>query len=128
MGLNAGPDSRSRVLMANCVLLVTCPNPEVGERIARELVEKRLAACGNVTTPVTSVYRWQGKVQRESEVQLILKTRRILVNPCVRAIRELHPYEVPEIIALPIIGGLSDYLGWIESETSVVKRPRRASR
>lgn len=114
--------------MANCVLLVTCPNPEVGERIARELVEKRLAACGNVTTPVTSVYRWQGKVQRESEVQLILKTRRILVNACVRAIRELHPYEVPEIIALPIIGGLSEYLGWIESETSVVKRPRRASR
>jgi len=106
--------------MAYCVLLVTCPNPEVGERIARVLVEKRLAACGNVTTPVTSVYRWKGKVQRDSEALLVLKTRRNLVATCVRRIRALHPYELPEIIALPVVGGLKDYLSWVDSET----RPR----
>src|SRR3970040_1575182 len=113
--------------MANCVLLVTCPNPEVGERIARELVEKRLAACGNVTPPLTRVDRWHGKVQREAGLVLILMPPRALVNACVRAVRELPPYEVPEIIALPIIGGLPEYLGWIESEPSALKRPRRAS-
>jgi len=106
--------------MAYCVLLVTCPNPEVGERIARALVEKRLAACGNVTTPVTSVYRWKGKVQRDAEALLVLKTRRTLVATCVRRIRALHPYELPEIIALPVVGGLKDYLNWVDSET----RPR----
>ena len=113
--------------MAYCVLLVTCPNSEVGERIARVLVEKRLVACGNVTTPVTSVYRWKGKVQRDSEALLVLKTRRTLVATCVRRIRALHPYELPEILALPVVGGLKDYLNWVDSETRPRTRGRRGA-
>lgn len=113
--------------MAYCVVLVTCPNPEVGERIARTLVVKRLAACGNVTTPVTSVYRWKGKVQKDSEVLLVLKTRRALVSACVRQIRALHPYKVPEIIALPIVGGFKDYLTWVDSETTPRTRGPRGA-
>jgi len=109
-----------------CILFVTCPDAEVAESIARALVEKRLAACGNVTPPVTSVYRWKGEVHREGEVLLLVKTRRGLVPECARAIRTLHPYEVPEIIALPIIAGSREYLEWIRAETR--RPPARSGR
>ena len=112
-----------------CVVLVTCPDAAVAESIARDLVERRLAACGNVTAPVTSVYRWKGEIHREGEVLLLVKTRRDLVPDCVPAIRALHPYEVPEIVALPIIAGFREYLEWIRIETRRLparsRRPRR---
>jgi periplasmic divalent cation tolerance protein len=109
-----------------CILFVTCPDAKVAEAIARDLVEARLAACGNVTAPVTSVYRWKGEVHREEEVFLLVKTRRDLVPGCVHAIRALHPYEVPEIVALPIVAGSREYLDWIRAESrSPAKRPRR---
>jgi len=101
-----------------CILFVTCPDAKVAEAIARDLVDKRLAACGNVTPPVTSVYRWKGKVVREPEVLLLVKTRGSLVAACTRAIRAKHPYELPEIVAVPIVGGLPAYLRWVAGETT----------
>jgi len=83
------------------MLVVTCPDVRTAESIARRLVEERLVACGNVTTPVTSIYRWKGKVQRDSEAILLLKTRRSLIRDSTRRVRSLHPYELPEIIAIP---------------------------
>ncbi len=100
-----------------CILFVTCPDAKVAEAIVRDLVDRRLAACGNVTPPVTSVYRWKGKVVRESEVLLLVKTRRSLVAACTRAIRAKHPYELPEIVAVPIIAGSPAYLRWVAGET-----------
>ncbi len=108
--------------MPNVVLIVTCPNSRVAVSIARRLVNERLAACGNVTAPVTSVYRWKGIVRRESEVVLFLKTRRSLVDDCVRTIRGVHPYELPEILAVPVVAGLPEYLAWVREET---RPPRR---
>src|SRR5437879_7159038 len=103
-----------------CLLPVSCPNAKVAEAIAFDLVDGKLAACGNVTSPVTSVYRWKGKVRRESEVILFVKTRRSLVAACTEAIRALHPYEVPEIVAVPIVGGLPAYLRWVVRGTRAV--------
>ena len=86
--------------MEYAMLLVTCPNARVAESIARRMVGFRLAACGNVTRPMTSIYRWKGKMRRESEVLLFLKTRKSLVDICTNSIWALHPYEVPEILAI----------------------------
>jgi periplasmic divalent cation tolerance protein len=109
--------------MDYAMIVVTCPSPDVAESIARRLVDERLAACGNVTAPVTSVYRWKGIVRRESEVVLFLKTRRSLVGDCVRTIRGVHPYELPEILAIPVVAGLREYLAWVRAET----RPPRGT-
>ncbi len=109
--------------MTLCMIVVTCPTRKVAEATARRLVEDRLAACGTVTAPATSLYRWNGKVHRDAEVLLFLKTRRGLVNACAAAIRELHPYEVPEVLALPVVGGLPEYLRWVGQET---RAPRRS--
>ncbi len=114
--------------MAYVMIVSMCPNPEVAETIARRLVDKRLAACGNFAAGVTSIYRWKGKVERESEVLLILKTRKALVGDCLRTIRSLHPYEVPEIIAVPIVGGLRAYLDWVRTETRSPRRRVRSRR
>jgi len=100
-----------------CILFVSCPNAKVAGAIARHLVDAKLAACGNITAPVTSIYRWKGKVRRESEVLLFVKTRRSLVKACTKAIQALHPYEVPEIVGVPIVDGLPGYLRWVARET-----------
>jgi len=107
------------------MLVVTCPDVRTAESIARRLVEERLAACGNVMAPVTSIYRWKGKVQRDSEAILLLKTRRSLVRDCTRRVRSLHPYELPEIIAIPVVAGLPDYLAWLGRETRLPTKVRR---
>ena len=73
---------------------------------------------------MTSVYRWKGKVVRESEVVLLLKTRRSLVAACTKAIRAAHPYELPEVVAVPIVGGLPEYLEWVVRETTAAASPR----
>lgn len=104
-----------------CVVLVTAPTGEVAAALARTLVEERLAACGNILPAVRSIYRWQDEVQDEPEVLLLLKT----VQPAVPALTErvvaLHPYELPEVIALPVLGGLDAYIGWIEESTRRVQ-------
>jgi len=95
------------------VVLVTGPDPETLEGIGRRMVEDRLAACTNVLGGVSSVYRWQGGVQVQGEALAILKTTRACVGELQRAVQELHPYEEPEFIVLPVVTGSPGYLGWV---------------
>jgi len=99
------------------VVLVTVPNRETGALIADALVGERLAACVNIVPGLFSIYRWQGKVEREPEELLIIKTRRAMVEALSRRVRELHPYSVPEVLALPVEAGLDIYLKWLATET-----------
>lgn len=103
--------------MSALLVLTTLPDPNAAEQLAAALVERRLAACVNVLAPCRSVYRWQGKIQRESEVPLLIKTQRARYGALEAAIRELHPYELPEIVAVDIEGGLAGYLDWVAAET-----------
>lgn len=103
--------------MEFCVVLVTVPDAKVGEKIARGLVEEKLAACVNRAPQLTSIYSWQGKIESASEELLIVKTRRSCLNTLTEKVKSWHPYEVPEIIALPIIAGSQDYLDWLAQET-----------
>jgi periplasmic divalent cation tolerance protein len=103
---------------AYLIILITAPNQEVSEKIANALVEAQMAACVNITAPILSIYRWQGKIEREQEYLLLCKTRRELFdNRFIAIVQANHPYEVPEIIALPIQAGSQQYLDWIGTET-----------
>mgnify|MGYP001773478996 CR=1 FL=1 len=95
------------------VVLVTVPSKDVGIEIARSLINNKLAACVNVIDGLRSIYYWRGEVEEDNEALLIIKSRRDKLDGLIRHVRERHPYRVPEIIALPIIGGFSDYLRWI---------------
>ena len=99
------------------IVLTNCPDDAVADRIARSLVENRLAACVNRCAPVASIYRWQGAVERATEVPLMIKTTRGRYADVEEAIRALHPYEVPEIVALAPQAGLAAYLRWVDDET-----------
>ena len=99
------------------VVLVTTPSPERAAEIARALVEERLAACGNVVPGLRSIYRWEGKVQDDAEALLVLKTTRARFEALRDRVLALHPYEVPEVIALPVEAGSAPYLAWIAAET-----------
>lgn len=99
------------------VVLTNCPDEEVAERIARALVDNRLAACVNQLAPVESIYRWRGAVEEASEVPLLVKCTRERYPAVEEAIRQLHPYTVPEIIALPVVAGFAPYLRWVDDET-----------
>lgn len=104
--------------MTDAVLvLTTVPEGDLGDAIARKLVEGRLAACVNVWAPMTSVYRWQGEVEREIERQVVIKTTRERVPAVQACIAALHSYEVPEFVVLSVADGSTAYLAWIESET-----------
>jgi periplasmic divalent cation tolerance protein len=94
-------------------VLSTVGTAEDAERIARELVERGLAACVNVVAGVTSFYRWEGRVQRDEERLLVIKTRAEGFEALRQALVAIHPYEVPEVIALPIAGGHPPYLEWL---------------
>lgn len=97
-----------------CVALVTCGTAREARRIARALVEARLAACVNLLEArVRSTYRWKGRVESAREVLLLIKTSRKRFAALRREVRRLHSYEVPEIIALPIVAGSADYLAWL---------------
>ncbi len=97
------------------VILSTAP-PDQAPDIARTLAEERLAACVQLTA-IRSIYRWHGPVEDEPEELLLIKTRRQLVERVIERIRELHPYEVPEAVVLPIEAGSADYLAWLSAET-----------
>lgn len=99
------------------VVLVTAPTPDRAAEIARALVEERLAACGNVVPGLRSIYRWEGKVQDDAEALLLLKTTRDRFEALRERILALHPYDVPEVIALPVEAGSAPYLAWLASET-----------
>jgi periplasmic divalent cation tolerance protein len=100
------------------VVVTTVPDRDQAEAIARALVEERLAACVNILAPATSVYRWQGTVETAEEVPLLIKTVRARLEALVGRLRALHPYALPEVIALPVAGGLPDYLQWVRDESS----------
>ncbi len=100
------------------VVLCTVPSAEIAERVAHALLEARCAACVNIVPAVRSLYRWNGAVQDAGELQLLIKTRTARYADVERVIRAAHPYEVPEIIALPIAHGSADYLAWIAAETA----------
>lgn len=95
------------------IIFCTAPDGDTGRRIAEELVEYRLAACVNLLPGIESVYRWQGEVQRDSEVLLLIKARASDYAEVEAAIMALHPYELPEIVAVPLSGGLPAYLDWV---------------
>ena len=102
----------------NIIVLITCPNEEISEQIANSLLDQKLAACVNMMTPVTSLYTWEGEINRDEEMLLIVKSRTDLFeSDLIPAVKEVHPYDVPEIIALPIIMGSEDYLSWIKDVT-----------
>ena len=99
-------------------VLMTAPDAETAESLARTLVDERLAACANLVPGVTSVYRWEGEVQRDAEVLVVLKTTRDgLAGLEARAV-ELHPYDVPEVLALPVVGGHAPYAAWVAGEVA----------
>lgn len=99
------------------VVLVTAPTPQRAAEIARAVVEERLAACGNVVPGLRSIYRWEGKVQEEEEALLLLKTTRARFEALRDRVLALHPYDVPEVLALPVEAGSAAYLDWIAAET-----------
>src|SRR5262249_35102299 len=95
---------------------ITAPNQDVALRIARTLVEERLAACVNILGPVTSVYRWEGKIEQEGEIALIAKTSTERLDELTARVKAVHPYQVPCIVAWPIEAGYGPYLDWISDE------------
>ncbi len=99
------------------VVYCTCPDQATAERIAETMVNERLAACVTITPGLISIYRWQGQIQRDAEVLLIIKTRSAVYPLLEARIHDLHPYQVPEIIALPVQMGAATYLDWIADNT-----------
>jgi len=98
------------------LIITTSPTMEVAETLADTLVGERLAACVNILPAGRSVYEWQGKVERESEHVLLIKSRSDRLPELEKRLLEIHPYELPELIAVPIVEGLSSYLTWIDSQ------------
>lgn len=103
--------------MTALICFCTCPDAEVAERIATALVDERLAACVNVLPAVISIYRWGGAVERAGETLLLAKTTRERLAALGERIVALHPYELPEVVAVEAAGGLPAYLAWIAAET-----------
>ncbi|NOY52715.1 MAG: divalent-cation tolerance protein CutA [Deltaproteobacteria bacterium] len=104
-------------MKSSIVILITASSKEEARTLARDLVETRLAACANLLPGVQSLFHWNGKVEEAEEVLLILKSRAELFERIEARVRKLHSYEVPEIIALPILNGSAPYLAWIDAET-----------
>lgn len=107
------PNESSDVIL----MLTNAPDAAVADRIATALVEARLAACVNVGAPVRSIYRWQGNVEQACEVPLWIKTTIGRREQALQCLHDLHPYDVPEILVLPINHGLPAYLDWVRQET-----------
>ena len=100
------------------LVLSTLPDVQAAQQLARTLVERRLAACVNVLAPCTSVYRWQDGVEEATEVPVLIKTTAERYAELESAVRALHPYELPEIVAVPVAYGLPGYLDWVAGETA----------
>ena len=98
-------------------IYVTCPTLAVAKKIARSVVDERLCACANILPSMRSIYRWQGRVHEDREVVLILKTRSARYAAVERAVRKMHPYDCPCIVALPIVHGERGYFRWLAAES-----------
>ena len=106
--------------MDETLLVITnLPDRDAAMKLAHALVERRLAACVNVLAGCTSIYRWKGEIENAQEVPVLIKTRSALYEELEAAIKELHPYELPEIIAVPVVRGLAEYLAWVGEGTSI---------
>lgn len=103
--------------MEPILVITNLPDQDSARRVAEALIAGHLAACVNLLAPCTSVYRWQGKIETAEEVPLLIKTLASLYGKVEAAIRQHHPYELPEIIAVPINAGLPEYLDWVAAET-----------
>ena len=109
-------------MSADTLLVITnLPDRASAETLARALVERRAAACVNILAPCRSVYRWKGAIETADEVPVFAKTTQDRYSLLERVVRELHPYELPEIIAVPLGGGLPAYLEWVAAETRPAK-------
>ncbi len=95
------------------ITLCTCPSQTVAEEIANALVEQGVAACINIIPAITSIYKWQGRLEKEGEALMLIKTDRSCYPDLEQALTTLHPYELPEIIAVPVEQGLAGYLNWV---------------
>ena len=100
-----------------CVVLITIKDVQEAKRIANRLLEEKLIACANIIKDVQSFFWWEGKIDQAQEVMLVLKTKRSLFGKLVKSVKKMHSYNVPEIIALPIVTGYNPYLKWISSST-----------
>ena len=101
----------------NLILLCTCPDDKVAAQLARQLIEQRLAACVNRFGGLTSTYMWDGELKEGTEVQLVIKTSVAAAERLIDTLQQAHPYELPEIIAVPITAGHAPYLQWIQDQT-----------
>ncbi len=99
------------------VVLITCPNEDEAVKIAGAVVEEKLAACVNIIKNIRSIYKWEGKLQDDTEVLMIAKTHKDRFDGLQKRVKELHSYDVPEIISLSITDGSEDYLSWIRRST-----------
>ena len=97
----------------NVVILITCANKREAKKIARNLVKQRLVACVNIIDRIKSIFWWQERIDSASEVLLIAKSKKSLMPEVIRQVKSLHSYQVPEIIALPVMAGNRDYIDWI---------------
>jgi len=103
--------------MSVLIVLTNLPDRESADALAKALVEKRVAACVNLLSPCRSVYRWKGEIEREEEHPVLIKTTEAAYPALEAAIREAHPYELPEIVAVPVVRGFTAYLDWVVEET-----------
>lgn len=106
------------------VILVTAPTLAVAEGLARALVGEGLAACANLVPGIRSIYRWKGEICEDAEVLLVLKTLDAAVPALTARVVELHPYDLPEVLCLPVAGGSAAYLGWIADNVQGAELPR----
>ena len=104
--------------MDEIVVFITASDEDEAVKIARSLVEAKLASCVNIIKNIRSVYRWEATVEDEPEVLMVAKTRKTLFHELMKKVKELHSYSVPELIALPIVEGSEDYLQWLRNVTS----------
>ena len=100
------------------LLYLTCANKDEAKTIARTLIDERLIACANILGKMTSVYRWEGTVVEDEEIAVLLKTRRDLAARATERVKELHSYDLPCVVGLPIQGGNPDFIGWLNCEVS----------
>lgn len=99
------------------LVLTTAPDTLLAKRMAHETVEEHLAACAHVGGPVVAMYMWQGNLEGGDEIPVTFKTAPSRVNALIERIKQLHPYQIPELLVLPVLGGSPDYLGWITEQT-----------
>lgn len=109
--------------MSSLLVFTSLPDAQSAQTLAAHLVEARLAACANILAPCRSVYRWEGKIEDAAEVPLLIKTTAVRYPALEAAIRARHPYELPEIVAVPIEHGLPGYLAWVAAETTEESTP-----